>query len=175
MQRILVLAGINNSGPAHWQTLWQEKYPGFAKVEHRDWDNPVCAEWVDDIEHAVRQSGPETILLAHSLACLALAHWAARTSLRVKAAMLVAVPDPRASTFPKEASGFENFPLEKFAFPSIVVTSTNDPFGSVEHTQACAAAWGSHFIVAGAYGHINAASGLGEWPEGYEILCSLAG
>ena len=34
-------------------------------------------------------------------------------------------------------------------------------------------AWGAQFIDHGACGHINADSGLGDWPEGRALLRSL--
>lgn len=170
---MLILAGINNSGPDHWQSLWQKKHPEFLKVQHRDWDHPVCSEWMADLEKAVEGAGTETVLVAHSLGCLLLVHWAAKSLLPVKAALLVSVPDPSGANFPEEAKGFDDLPSGRFRFPSIIVASTNDPYGSHEHMQACAEMWGSRFITLGAYGHINASSGLGSWPEGYELLSSL--
>lgn len=75
---VLILPGIGNSGPQHWQTLWQNSHPDFVRVEQRDWDRPVCAEWVAALDAAVRAAGPQAVLVAHSLGCLAVAHWAAQ-------------------------------------------------------------------------------------------------
>ena len=33
---VLILAGLWNSGPAHWQSQWQERYPAWTKARHRD-------------------------------------------------------------------------------------------------------------------------------------------
>jgi MFS family permease len=46
------------------------------RVEERDWDAPDSAEWAASLEAAVKRSGPDTVLVAHSLACLQVAHWA---------------------------------------------------------------------------------------------------
>lgn len=35
--------------------------------------------------------------------------------------------------------------------------------------------WGSHFVDAGAQGHLNAASGIGWWAEGQELLDRVIG
>jgi predicted alpha/beta hydrolase family esterase len=59
-------------------------------------------------------------------------------------------------------------------FPSIVVASTDDPYGGVPFSQACAAAWGSRWESIGPRGHINADSGLGDWDEGQGWLASMA-
>lgn len=171
--RILILPGIGNSGPEHWQSRWEAANPAFRRVEQLSWDYPVRAEWEAALEHATARSGSDTVLVAHSLACLLVAHWAAGTRQRIKAALLVAVPDPSGPAFPAEAASFSNVPLRPLPFRSIVVTSSNDPYGGAAHAQTCAEAWGSELINVGAMGHINAASGLGEWQEGQRLLQKL--
>ena len=171
--RVLILPGYEGSGPQHWQTLWEEKNPSFKRVEQRDWNHPVCSEWMQTLEKAVSLSGPDTVLVAHSLACLLVVHWAASTSLSIAAAMLVAVPDPQSPNFPKAAIGFSPVPQQSLPFQSLIVASTNDPFGTIDYSLRCAAAWESEFRNIGAAGHINANSGLGEWREGFALLQTL--
>ena len=137
---VLTFPGIGNSGPQHWQTLWEQSHPHFVRLSQRDWDHPVCAEWMSVLESTVEVVASPVVVVAHSLACLALAHWAAQAHSPIQAALLVAVPDPEGSNFPAEALGFSPLPMQKFSFPSIVVASTDDPYGSVAHAQACAAA-----------------------------------
>ena len=102
----LIIPGIGNSDQAHWQTLWESADPGFMRVQQRNWNNPVCDEWVYALEKAVKKIGASPILVAHSLGCLCVAHWAARTSLKIKGAFLVAPPNPDDDGFPSEARGF---------------------------------------------------------------------
>jgi uncharacterized protein len=174
MQRpVLIVPGIYNSGPEHWQSLW-ENIHHFQRVIQRDWDYPVCAEWVATLEQAIAETGPDTLIAAHSLGCLAVAHWAASTQLTIQGALLVAVPDPAGPDFPSDAVGFAAVPLKTFPFKSIVVASSDDPYGSLAHSERCASAWGSQWINIGAAGHINGSSGLGDWPEGYRLLETLA-
>ena len=173
IQKALILPGIGNSGPLHWQTLWEQVHPGFVRVQQRDWDHPVCAEWVAAIEEAVMRAGPQVVLVAHSLACLAVAHWVAGTHSPFKAALLVAVPNSKRPSFPTEAVGFADTPTVPFTFPSTVVVSDDDPFGSAENAERLAAAWESRVVRIGSRGHINADSGLGDWPEGYALLRPL--
>jgi predicted alpha/beta hydrolase family esterase len=52
----------------------------------------------------------------------------------------------------------------------VVVSSTNDPYGSVDHARAYATAWGSELVEVGAQGHLNADSNLGNWREGFRLL-----
>jgi hypothetical protein len=170
---VLILPGIGNSGPQHWQTLWEQRHPHSQRVNQRDWVRPVCEEWVSALDAAVTACPSPPVLVAHSLACLLVAHWASRSAKPIKGALLVAIPDPDGPNFPAEARGFSPLPVHPFAFPSIVVASSDDPFSSLSHAKHCAAAWRSDFVEIGHAGHINADSGLGEWHEGYVLLQQL--
>ena len=170
---VLTFPGYGNSGPEHWQTLWEQANPEFVRIAQRDWNNPVREEWVSVLESTIQRLGPSVVVVAHSMACLAVAHWAAMSHAPIRAALLVAVPDPEAPCFPAEARGFSPLPKQQFAFPSIVVASEDDPYASVAFARACATAWGSRLVSAGAVGHINASSNLGQWSEGYELLRQL--
>jgi predicted alpha/beta hydrolase family esterase len=64
-------------------------------------------------------------------------------------------------------------PLMKMPFPTIVVASTNDPMVVEPRSRVFAEAWGAEYRVIGAKGHINADSGLGDWPEGQAWLDEL--
>ena len=147
--------------------------PGTKRIEQRNWDAPVCAEWVAAIEAAVAEAGPKVVIAAHSLACIALAHWAQQTKLSITGALLVAPADAERPDFPAVARGFSPIPLQPLPFQSIVVASTNDEYAAIERASYFARCWGSRFVNAGAKGHINAASGLGEWPEGARLLKEL--
>lgn len=171
---VLILPGLGNSGPQHWQTLWEQAHPASPRVVQKSWDHPVCADWVAAIEGAVRRAGPESVLVAHSLACLAVAHWASAAHAPIKAAMLVAVPNSQRESFPKEAQGFAETPTVRFDFPSLVVASTDDPYGLSGKRRAPGAVWAAT-IATGALGHINANSGIGDWPEGFGLLKHLLG
>lgn len=170
---VLIVPGYGNSGPHHWQTLWEEADPAFVRVMQRDWERPHRDEWVDTLATAIERAGPTVVLVAHSLGCLTVAHWMAHRRGRIAGALLVAVPDPTGDTFPAEAQGFTPVPLTRWAVPSIVVASTDDPYDTPGHARRCADAWGSRFVGVGAAGHINADSGLGVWPAGRALLASL--
>ncbi|MCP5306257.1 MAG: alpha/beta hydrolase [Chromatiaceae bacterium] len=171
----LILPGILNSGPDHWQTHWERQHPSFVRIRHRDWVRPVCDEWVEALESTLSMSaGSDVVLVAHSLGCDLVPHWAERTGKRIKGALLVAPPDPDNPNFPADAVGFAPLPLKQLPFPSIVVASENDPYGTLEFASRMASAWGSHFVNVGPLGHINADSGLGEWRDGLVLYRRLA-
>ena len=171
----LFLAGIGDSGPDHWQTLWQAAMPAARKLEHSAWDRPDRIVWVREFEAALARIDGPVVVVAHSLGCLLVAHWAAVASRTIAGALLVAVPDPSGPTFPAEATRFRPVPLERLPFPSIVVASEDDPYGPFDYSHACANAWGSRFQAVGPLGHINASSGLGDWVEGRVWLRELGG
>ncbi len=170
---VLLLPGIGNSGPTHWQSLWEQSLPAAKRVQQASWDAPRREDWCDGIEEAVTSGSPSSVVVAHSLGCLAFAFWAKRMALSVSGALLVAPPDPEAARFPSEAKGFTPVPLQTLSFPSIVVASSNDPYASVGFAESCAKAWGSRFVLLGACGHINAESGLGRWDAGLALLQEL--
>jgi predicted alpha/beta hydrolase family esterase len=170
---VLIVPGIGNSGPSHWQSLWEQGHPLWRRVRQRDWDHPVCDEWVIALDAAIAGFPAPPVLIAHSIGCLVVAHWICRFSAPVKAAFLAAVPDPESPNFPMTARGFRPVPLVPFPFPSLVVASTDGPFGSVIHAERCAVAWGGAFVEIGSAGHINVDSGYGDWPGGLVLLQKL--
>lgn len=170
MTPVLILPGIYDSGPAHWQSRWETLHAGVTRVVQRDWDHPVCAEWLRTLEAAVAVLPEPPILVAHSLGCLLAAHWAARSPRAVRAMLLVAVPDPAGPNFPADASGFAPLPESIGARQATLVSSSDDPYSSAAFATARVRAWKTRHIEIGARGHINAESGLGDWPQGWAIV-----
>src|SRR5665647_225113 len=72
--QILIAPGYGNSGEEHWQTYWQKENKDFVRIEQRDWFEPSADEWAETIEKYVREASGEVVVVAHSLACLALAY-----------------------------------------------------------------------------------------------------
>jgi uncharacterized protein len=172
--RILIVPGLNGSGPGHWQTLWEEKY-GYERVEQRDWIKPDLVEWVNTLDAVITANSERTIFVAHSLDCLAVAHWAnayPEKTGQIQCALLVAPPDVESSSYIPET-------LRRFAahnvipFPSILVGSENDHYMKLDSARKLAGYWNSRFVNAGAVGHINPDSGHGPWPAGEDMLKDL--
>ena len=172
--RILIVPGLNGSGPGHWQTLWEEKYGG-ERVNQRDWENPALAEWIGTLNATVTAREERTVIIAHSLGCLTVAHWAhayPENTGQIKCALLVAPPDVESSSCIPET-------LRRFAahnmipFPSVLVGSENDHYLALDSARKLAGHWNSRFVNAGAAGHINLDSGHGPWPQGEILLTDL--
>jgi len=174
MTRTLILPGLHNSDPDHWQSRWEAEDETLQRVIQDDWETPHCAEWVARLEQALERTGTETLLVAHSAGCALVAHWAVGCQRgRVRGALLVAPSDPEAANFPSGPTGFAPMPLVRFPFPTVVVASSNDPFVTVVRARTFAKAWGSKFVMIGEAGHINSASGFGDWPKGLALLNTL--
>jgi len=170
---ILILPGLGNSGPEHWQSLWEKRF-GFIRIEQVDWETPVCADWIKTIQSYIDQHDPvDVILVGHSLACATIAYWAKEYNITIKGALLVAPSDTAADTFPTGTKGFSPVPLIKLPFKSITVASNNDFYVTTERAGLFADSWGSKLINIGDAGHINVVSGMGEWKEGLEYLIGL--
>ena len=168
---VLILSGLWNSGPQHWQSHWEARHPDWRRVEHRDWNSPVRDEWVAELDAAVGACAGAPVLVAHSLGCILAAHWAASGSpLRAAGAFLVAPSDVEAASYPIDANGFAPVPMARLPFPSVVLASTNDEFVTRERARAFAQAWGSSYVEIGDAGHVNADAGYGDWPEGEQML-----
>ena len=139
----LVLPGIGGSGEAHWQSLWEAEDGGLARFAPADWDRPELAEWTGALERALSNFSRPPLLIAHSLACLLVAHAAERLSGRVRGAFLVAVPDPDGPAFPVEAASFRDVPARALPFPALILASSDDPYGTTEHARRRARGWGA--------------------------------
>jgi serine hydrolase len=171
--RVLLLPGLYDSGPEHWQTYWEREDPTFVRVAQREWVTPRRADWVATLEGAVAAAGPGVVLVAHSTGCVAVAFWAQETRRRVRGALLVAPSDTESPAYPTDPTGWRPMPLARLPFPSLVVASENDRFVALERARAFAEAWGSRFVNVGPAGHINADSGLGSWSAGRALLEEL--
>jgi predicted alpha/beta hydrolase family esterase len=171
---ILIVPGLYNSGPDHWQTHWERELPNAERVDQQDWERPLLGDWTISLAEAVRQR-PGAILVAHSLGCALVAHFAQVTGGRgVGGAMLVAPADVnREGPAGRLLVGFSPIPRQRLPFPTLVVASRNDPYVEIERAEAFARGWGSEFVDLGRAGHINVDSGHGPWLKGRTLLNGL--
>ena len=175
MTKVLILPGLYDSGPEHWQSHWERALPNVVRIVQREWETPAREEWVAMLERTVAEHGPDAVLVGHSTACALIAFWAAETSRRVRGALIVAPSDTEAPSYPKGPTGWTPMPTTRLPFPSFVVASTNDEYVTLERARFFANAWGSTLVNIGDAGHINSASNLGDWPRGRELLEQLVG
>jgi uncharacterized protein len=174
---ILTVPGLGGSGPTHWQTLWERARPEVVRADLGMWDTPHRNSWVTKLDQAIRGAQAPVVLVAHSLGCQAVAWWATLSGQPygwpVAGALLVAPADVDRADAPPELTGFAPAPLTPLPFPSLTIASSDDPWIGVPRARALANGWGSHLVEVGALGHINAASGIGDWSEGQALLAEL--
>jgi hypothetical protein len=174
--RVLLLPGWLDSGPGHWQTRWEQAL-GWQRVVQDDWQWPRRGDWMARLEDSLLADDRPAVLVAHSLGCHLVAGWAAHTqhSQRVCGALLVAPPDTERADTPPQLFNWRPLRLQALPFAAQVLYSRDDPFCAPARAQAFAEAWGAAAVDLGARGHVNADSGLGDWPDGQARVRALAG
>ncbi|WP_139674364.1 alpha/beta hydrolase [Pseudomonas sp. F16(2018)] len=175
--RYLIVPGWQGSPDNHWQSHWQRSLPNSARVEQSDWLTPQRRDWVQALEQAIAAERSPVILIAHSLGCITVAHWAAQASpdlqQRVRGALLVAPADVERPNCAPALRNFAPIPLQALPFPSQVVSSDNDPTVSVPRALYLAQAWGAEAGLLANAGHINVKSGHLRWEQGFAYLYRL--
>jgi predicted alpha/beta hydrolase family esterase len=173
--RVLLLPGWLDSGPGHWQTRWEQQH-GWQRVQQDDWHWPRRGDWMARLEEVVLESEAPALLAAHSLGCHLVAAWAAHSSHRgrVMGALLVAPPDTEQATLPPQLANWRPMVRTRLPFAARLLYSSNDPFGSGARARQLAQDWGAEARCLGDRGHLNADSGLGDWPDGVAELQHLA-
>jgi uncharacterized protein len=177
LPQVLLVPGLNNSGPDHWQTRWENELPDAKRVQLGKWDDPIRNHWINQLNLAIHKAGRPVILVAHSLGCHAVAWWAefeqTVRSFPVVGALLVAPPDVESSNVDGRLKRFGPLIQGRLPFHSLLVASEDDPYAPWGQSKRMARKWGSQLIDAGPLGHINADSGIGSWPYGKFLLRQL--
>ncbi len=181
---IVIVPGLRDHVPEHWQTLLERKLDKVVSVPRMAPDAPQrlsCTAWVERLDVCLAQVDGPAVLAAHSAGCAIVVHWAQRHDRAIRGALLATPPDfatPMPAPYPTletlAANGWTPLPRRPLPFPSIVAASTNDPLARFERVAELAAHWGSRIENLGAVGHLNPASGYGEWPLAEALLRELA-
>jgi uncharacterized protein len=68
MTNFLVIPGLGNSGPEHWQTWIEKTGSDFYRVNQTEWEAPICEHWVETIEREILKfNSADVVLIGHSL------------------------------------------------------------------------------------------------------------
>jgi predicted alpha/beta hydrolase family esterase len=180
---IVTVPGLRGDVADHWQTRLAAALPNVRPVPPLGRDNPGLSERLAAVQRAVRAAGAPVILVAHSAGVLVTVHWAAVVGVPdgvVRGALLATPPDLAAELPPEYPSlaeltrrGWLPVPRARLPFPSVVAASADDPLGDPARIRALAEDWGSRFHDLGAVGHLNPASGYGDWPEAETLINEL--
>ncbi|MFD0666948.1 RBBP9/YdeN family alpha/beta hydrolase [Ramlibacter sp. MAHUQ-53] len=180
---VLIVPGLRDHVDAHWQTLLARRLPRVHGVPPMGREDLDCAARVAAIERAMDATEGPVVLVAHSGGCVMVAHWArvTRHAARVRGCLLATPPDfdrPLPEGYPTlamlDAGGWLPVPRERLPFRSLVATSRNDPLGDHDRVVVLARDWGSEIEDLGEVGHLNPASGFGEWPAADALIDRLS-
>ena len=177
---VVIVPGLRDHVPDHWQTLLGAQLPGSITVPRRATDKLSCAAWVAEIDRTLAGVQGPVILVAHSGGVMMVVHWAERHRRPILGALLATPADlesPLPAGYPTlgelRDGGWLPIPRSRLPFPSIVAASTNDPLARYERVQQFATDWGSKLVDVGAVGHLNPAAGFGPWPAADALLREL--
>jgi predicted alpha/beta hydrolase family esterase len=164
----------------HWQTLLQARLAKAACVPPLETGKLSCTARVAALDRAIAAIDGPVLLVAHSAGVMITVHWAARSQRQIHGALLAAPADldtPLPPGYPTHdmlrENGWLPCPRQRLPFPSIVAASRNDPLAAYERVAGMASAWGSRLVDLGEVGHLNPASGYGEWPMAETLIGEL--
>jgi uncharacterized protein len=178
---VVLVPGLRGHVEDHWQTHLAASLPGTRTVPPLGRTNPALQARVTLLDQIVQDIAGPVVVVAHSAGVLVAVHWAAQYSPTRVVGALLATPPAFATPLPSEypsieelrAHGWLPIPRRPLPFPSILAVSTDDPLGNPVRMRALANAWGSRTRSLGAVGHLNPASGYGEWPQAVELITEL--
>nr|WP_294867856.1 alpha/beta hydrolase [uncultured Pseudogulbenkiania sp.] len=168
----IIQPGWNNSAPEHWQSHWQHSL-GARRVDNEEWNTPRLEDWLDGLDRAVEASRRPVVVIAHSLGCVTVAHYAQRHPHKLAGALLVAPADVERARAPPALLPFAPLPAAPLPFAARIVASDSDPFCLPLRSARLASLWQAPLVWLRHGGHINVASGHHQWEEGLAELDAL--
>lgn len=174
---ILIVPESAETGPDHWQTRWESQRDNCQKLDLGMWDEPHRNTWVNKLNLAIYRAERPVLLVGHGLGCLTIAWWAEyerpAADGPVIGALMIAPPDMARQSHDPRLGRFVSCPRSALPFPTYVVASANDPSCPLRSAIDLARDWDCRFTEAGAVGHLDADSPVGDWALGQRLLGRL--
>ena len=177
---VLIVPGLRDHVPEHWQTHLQATHPRARTVAPLEHEKLSCGARVDALNNALTAIDGPVILVAHSAGVMMVVHWALHHRRTIKGALLAAPADlelPLPPGYPRpdelQANGWLPIPRSPLPFPGIVAASTDDPLARLDRVAAMAADWHAMLLNLGNVGHLNPASGFGPWAAAVDLIDRL--
>lgn len=166
-KKVLLLHGWGGSDFPHWQSwLAAELAKEYGKVSFLKFSNcntPKRDIWMQELTQELEDFQPD-IVVCHSLANTLWFHLCHKNpQLKVEKLYLIAPPSLGSNI--EELSEFfpVNIPTDLCAQETLLITSTNDPYMSMEEANSLQKRLRIPMKVLKNAGHINAESGFGVW------------
>lgn len=175
--RYLIVPGWNGSPAEHWQSHWQQVLPDCVRVQQESWSMPQRDAWIAQLERQIAADHRPVVLIAHSLGCITVSHWAAQATpnllARVRGALLVAPADVERDDCPLALRNFAPISKQPLPFPAVLIGSSNDHAASASRARLFAQQWSAEAVILPEAGHINVQSGHHRWQQGFAWLYQL--
>ena len=182
---LLIVPGLRDAVAQHWQTLLEARLRAagrpVASALPMGREDLSCAARVTEIERAAQAIEGPLVIVAHSGGCLMVAHWALKTRRAVRGALLATPPDfekPLPAGYPTIAAlgagGWLPVPRKRLPFRAIVAASRDDALASFARVVGLANDWGAELEDLGFVGHLNPASGYGQWAGADPLIARLS-
>lgn len=174
MKKVFIIHGFEGS-PNGWWRPWL-----MGELEKRDIyacalpmptpENPICAEWVHEIErHVVQNKTDEIYLVGHSLGGPAILRFLENTNgISVHGTILVSSPAEKNTNKKIDSFLEKNFDFNAIKESSkqfVVIHGDNDPLVPLRQAQYLHQQLGGELIVVKDGGHLNGSSGCFVLPE----------
>lgn len=180
---VVIVPGLRGHVDDHWQTILATRIAGTRTVPPSSDSSLSLDERLAALDETLATVSGRIILVAHSAGVLTTVHWAQRhpDTERIAGALLATPPNfdtPLPAGYPSPDTlaelGWTPTPRGPLPFSSVVAASLNDPLAEYADVTRLADSWGSRLVNLGEVGHLNPASGYGEWPAAIELIEELA-
>lgn len=169
---ILLIPGDDSPEARSWLRTWERHLPDSEAVDLGMWHDPHRNTWVNRINLAICRAERPVVLVAHRLACLAVAWWAEYEQPDfgdpVIGGLLVAPPDVNRPGLDPRLAKFGTVPRKRMPFASFVVASREDPLCNARTAYGLARDWDARFIDSS--GEAGAKAGNLQWAFGERLL-----
>ena len=167
-KKILLLHGWGGSDFPHWQS-WlagelAKDYRTVSFLKFSDFDFPDLGVWKKELKDELESFKPD-IVICHSLANTLWFHLCADSDIsEIDKLYLVAPPSFNCAV--EEIKSFFplNLPTNTMAKETLLISSTNDPYMTIDEAKELQKSLNIKMIVLDNAGHINTDSGYGKWP-----------
>ncbi|NMD62695.1 RBBP9/YdeN family alpha/beta hydrolase [Rhodococcus globerulus] len=177
---VVIVPGLRDHVDEHWQTLLENKLDRVRSVPPLSENKLSLAARIAALDAVISDIDGPIVLVAHSAGVMITVHWALQASHPIVGALL-ATPADLERQLPEgypmledlDSNGWLPIPRRQLPFPSIVAVSSNDPLADRLRVANMAEVWGSRLVDLGDVGHLNPASGYGEWSQAEEFIDEL--